>query len=476
MIASLRRPAPAVLLAAVAAVWTAGCSGSDAPAADARAASDPVAEERRGAGPGPGAPRGEEGPPAAAPGAAGCDPDDGGLTLAAGFCALVVADGADGARHVAVAPNGDVYVALRGEGREGAGGGVLALRDTTGDGKADVRIRFGPRGGTGLLLENGRLWFAPNDAVLRWTLAGGRLAPEGEPETVVSGLPWEPSHAAKTIALGPDGGLFVNVGSPSNACQDPDREPGVPGRDPCPELETRAGIWRFDAARAGQTSRDGERFATGLRNVTALAVHPESGALYGLQHGRDQLHQLWPDLYTERDGAEKPSEEFVRIDRGDDFGWPYCYHDPELGRLVLAPEYGGDGREAGRCAGKEEPLAAFPAHWAPIALLFPTGGGLPEEWREGAFISFHGSWNRAPRPQAGYRVVFLPLRDGRPAGPHVTFADGFAGPEPSPDSPHRPTGLAQGPDGSIYVADDKGGRIWRILPERGAAEPPGAGD
>jgi glucose/arabinose dehydrogenase len=437
MTESLRRPAAAALLAGALAAAAGGCSGAA---------------------------------PAAAPAPPACDPGDGGLTLAEGFCALVVADRGGRGRHLAVAPNGDVYVALRGEGREGEDGGVLALRDTTGDGRADLRIRFGSPGGTGLLLEGGRLWFAPNDRVVRWTLPAGTLAPEGDPETVVSGLPSEPSHAAKTIAIGPDGGLFVNVGAPSNACQDPDREPGVPGRDPCPELETRGGIWRFDAGRAGQSAADGERFATGLRNVTALATHPATGALYGLQHGRDQLHQLWPDLYDERAGAEKPSEVFVRIDRGDDFGWPYCYHDPELGRLVLAPEYGGDAREVGRCAEAEEPLAAFPAHWAPLALLFPRAEGLPAAWREGAFISFHGSWNRAPRPQGGYRVVFLPMRGGRPSGPHVTFADGFAGPEPGPEAPHRPTGLAQGPDGSIYVADDNGGRIWRILPEAAAGE------
>ena len=454
MIAGFRSTAGAVLLAAafVAAAWAiASRSGAAGPAA-------------LGTGPGSDAAHAAaanvDGSPGTFP---ACDPDDGGLTLAEGFCAVVVTDGASGARHLAVAPNGDVFVALRGE-RDGAGGGVLALRDTTGDGKADVRATFGSRGGTGILLEGGRLWFAPNDRVVRWRLSPDRLEPDGDPETVVSGLPSEPSHAAKAIALAPDGGLFVNVGSPTNACQEPDREPGVAGLDPCPDLEARAGIWRFDAARTGQSAADGERFATGLRNVTALAVHPGNGALYGLQHGRDQLHQLWPDLFTQREGAEKPSEEFVRIDRGDDFGWPYCYHDPELGRLVLAPEYGGDGREVGRCADKEEPLEAFPAHWAPLALLFPAGDGLPEPWREGAFISFHGSWNRAPRPQGGYRVVFLPMRDGKPSGPYVTFADGFGGPEPNPDSPHRPTGLAQGPDGSIYVADDKGGRIWRIVP------------
>ncbi|MFN2432685.1 MAG: sorbosone dehydrogenase family protein [Gemmatimonadota bacterium] len=309
-------------------------------------------------------------------------------------------------------------------------GGVVALRDTDGDGKADVRERFGGRGGTGIALAPGALFFAPDDRVLRFSLAAGSLEPSGSPETVVSGLPDDRSHTAKAIAVGEDGALFVNVGSPTNSCQEQDRETGAPGLDPCPDLRDRAGVWRFDAAAEDQRQEDGERFATGLRNTLALAVHPETGELYGLQHGRDQLHQNWPRLFDQREGAEKPSEIFVRIDRGDDFGWPYCYHDPELDRTVLAPEYGGDGRAAGRCANVEQPLSGYPGHWAPMSLVFYTGESFPAEYRGGAFISFHGSWNRAPRPQAGYKVV---------------------------------SGLAQGPDGSLYVTDDNGGRLWRIL-------------
>ncbi|MDT8342764.1 MAG: hypothetical protein RQ751_14735, partial [Longimicrobiales bacterium] len=177
----------------------------------------------------------------------------------------------------------------------------------------------------------------------------------------VSGLPDVRSHRAKSIALGPGGSLFVNVGSPSNACQTRDRQPGAPGMDPCPELATRAGIWRFPAGATGLSQADGERWASGLRNVVALTVHPRDGLPWGVVHGRDQLHANWPDLYDERASAEKPSEELVRIERGARHSWPYCFHDPELGRLVLAPEYGGDGRTAGRCADLAEPLAAYPA-------------------------------------------------------------------------------------------------------------------
>lgn len=392
-----------------------------------------------------------------------CDPGNGGLELPPGFCAVVVADSIGRARHLVVAPNGDVLVALRRGRGEGESGGLLALRDNDGDGRADVMERFGESSATGISLRDGFIYFAPDDAVLRYPFAPGTLGPAGPPDTIVSGLPSESPHAAKTALVDDEGNLFVNVGAPSNACQVEDRVEGSAGQDPCPELDTRAGIWRFDAARTGQTQADGERYATGLRNTFALAIQP-GGQLYGVQHGRDQLHQNWPALFSEEKGADTPSEELVRIERGDDFGWPYCYHDPEQDRLVLAPEYGGDGEMSDSCSQKEGPVFAFPAHWAPEAILFYEADQFPAKYRNGAFISFHGSWNRAPLPQGGYKVVFLPFEGGRPAAEYEVFADGFAGADVSPrGARHRPTGLAVGPDGSLYIADDKGGRIWRVF-------------
>lgn len=391
-----------------------------------------------------------------------CDPDNGGITLPEGFCATVFADGVGRPRHIVVAPSGDVFVALAG-GR-GQRGGVLALRDTNGDGKADVQEQFGDNGGNGIALRGEYLYFAPNDAVLRYRLPAGQLKASGRPDTIVAGLPADRNHAAKTIVVDNAGNLFVNIGSPSNACQVQDRQPGSPGMDPCPELETRAGIWKFSANRLRQKQSDGQRYATGIRNAVALTIHPVNGGLYGVQHGRDQLYANWSNLFTAEQSAEKPSEELIRIQEGDDFGWPYCYHDPELRRKVLAPEYGGDGRTVGRCASAKEPLLAFPAHWAPNAILFYTGRQFPERYRNGAFIAFHGSWNRAPLPQAGYKVVFVPFNGDRPAGGYETFADGFAGENVQPGTArHRPTGLAQGPDGALYITDDAGGRIWRVV-------------
>jgi glucose/arabinose dehydrogenase len=345
-------------------------------------------------------------------------------------------------------------------------GGLLVLRDLDADGVFDQDERWGAGGGNDVVLsaDAAAVYFATADAVLRYPRRNEHLTPFGPADTIVSGLPADRSHTAKSIALGPDGSLFVNIGSPSNACQARDRQPGSPGQDPCPDLESRAGIWRFDGTTTGQTQADGSRFATGIRNTVALRWHPNWNILYGVQHGRDQLHELFPDLFTPEDNAETPAEEFLRIDQGADFGWPYCYYDGHLGRKVLAPEYGGDGEEVGRCDQAREPLLALPGHWAPNDLEFYTGSHFPERYRDGAFIAFHGSWNRAPLPQEGFNVVFVPMRGGIPAGEWEVFADGFRTPEGDDRAwSARPVGLAMAPDGSLYVIDSNEGRLWRIV-------------
>lgn len=389
-----------------------------------------------------------------------CDPGNGGIDLPTGFCAVVVAD-VVAPRHMAVAPNGDIYVSSRG--RPNATepterGGVFALRDTDGDGKADVRSFFGPEGGTGLRIRNGHLYFATNTAILRYRL-DGNLVPAGRPDTLVRDLPGPPGHVSKSIAFGDDDALFVDIGSPGNACQPfaQDRQPGVRGEDPCSQLATRAGVWRFDADRLNQTLDQGERWATGIRNAVAFAWNPLDDALYAVQHGREQL-QIWPG-FTARDDDERVAEELQRITRGADFGWPYCYYDLQQNRRVLSPEYGGDGQEVGRCAGKGEPILTFPPHSGPNDLLFYTGTAFPQRYHGGAFIAFHGPGSPA---QPGHRVVFAPFRGSDPTGTQETFAGGFAGADRTSPT-HRPMGLAQGPDGSLYIADSRVGRIWRVM-------------
>lgn len=407
--------------------------------------------------------------------AANCPPPPDGLNPAQGLCVQVFAHGVGAARHLAVSTDGTVYAMTDGPAHSGTApfpalqgkGPIVVLRNTNGDGRADEGYRFGKEGGTGLALAGASLFVGENRQVRRYPLDPASGRPLGEPSVVVAGFPRQRQHAAKSIALDGTGGLYVNVGAPSNACQRADRQPGSPGQDPCPERERQAGIWRYAADRTGQRHPDdGQPDARGIRNAVALAWRRSEGRLYAVQHGRDQLSALWPNLYDSHANAEQPAEEVLRIRSGSDFGWPYCYFDASLGRRVLAPEYGGDGRREGRCAAFEMPVAHFPAHWAPNALVFDNANRLPPPYRGGALIAMHGSWNRAPLPQAGYSIEFLPFSMDGPSGPARTLISGFAGDKiiHQPGAArYRPSGLAIGSDGSLYVSDSQQGRIWRIV-------------
>jgi len=404
-----------------------------------------------------------------------CDPDNGGITVPPGFCASVFADNLGHARHLTVAANGDVYVNTwmtdRNKTPNPAGGFVVALRDTNRDGRADQIERFGAigvpgqnGGGTGIAIHNDGLFVEVDDRIVRYQLTGPGLVPAIEPEPVLSGLPREGDHQMHPFAIANDGTLFVNSGSMTNACQEKNRTLESPGRRPCAELATHAGVWRYDSDRRGQTFSARERHATGMRNTVALDVHPLQNQLYAVVHGRDQLSENWPKLYTVPVNTEQPAEVLVRVVEGKDYGWPMCYFDGARDAYVLSPEYGGDGGKAvGSCAAKERPLLAFPAHWAPEAIAFAETGPSAD-YSNGAFVAFHGSWNREPA-QSGFLVAFVAFTDGRPVGRYVEFATGFAGAQ-MPAKPelaaHRPVGVAVGPDGALYVSDDVTGRIWRI--------------
>src|SRR5690606_38648703 len=194
--------------------------------------------------------------------------------------------------------------------------------------------------------------------------------------------------------------------------------------------------------------------------------NPVDESLYLVMHGRDNLHSLFPNVFTSWQNAMLPSEEFIKVKEGGNYGWPYCYYDHMKGQKVLAPEYGGDGNAVGRCEGMDLPVMGFPGHWAPNDLMFYRGDQFPERYRNGAFIAFHGSTNRSPYPQAGYFVAFVPFKDGQPTGEWEVFADGFAGVDTivnTSNARFRPMGLAVGPDGSLYVSDSRKGKIWRIM-------------
>jgi glucose/arabinose dehydrogenase len=387
-----------------------------------------------------------------------CTAGNAGLTLPPGFCAQVVADSVGTARHITIAPNGDLFIALR-----DTTASAVALRDADGDGVAEQRQRFGTRGGTGIAFFDNHLYLSTDTSIVRIPWSDGALVPRGTPETIVTELAVQRGHSAKPFTIASDGSLYVTIGAPSNACQEKDREAGSKGMDPCPLLETSGGIWRFDARKPMQRFADGVRFATGLRNVVALTVGPDGSSLWALQHGRDLLSGNWGKqhtVFTDQKSAENPAEEFFRIEQGKDYGWPYCYYDVDLKQKVLSPEYGGDGQTVGRCATVEQPLVAFPGHWAPESIVFYSGTAFPAEYQGGAFVAFHGSWNRAPLPQAGFNVSFVPFANGQPNGTYRIFADGFRG--DSTQQLHRPMGMALTTDGALIVGDDKGGRIYRI--------------
>src|SRR2546426_7429275 len=196
-----------------------------------------------------------------------CDPDNGGITLPAGFCAVVVADQVGAPRHLAVAQNGDLFVAL-----QSRPGGVLALRDTTGDGKADVQQTFGSEGGTGIALGKGALYFGTASTVYRYAMRAGSLAPLGPPDVIVKDLPTG-GHSAKNLALAPDGRtLFVNIGSATNSCQVADRSNESRGQDPCPQLAYPARAWRVDATQHEPTPGSGAPVSPGIRNALGPAL------------------------------------------------------------------------------------------------------------------------------------------------------------------------------------------------------------
>jgi len=404
-----------------------------------------------------------------------CASDDSGLKLPAGFCATILAEGIGHTRHLVVSPSGVVYVnTWSGDyydfDKVHEGGFLVALQDKTGVGKADVIARFGEteqtggHGGVGIGMYKGSIYAEINDRIVRYSLSAGAIVPKEAPETIVSGLPLGDDHPMHPFIIGSDGSIYIDVATATNSCQPKNRQPKVPGASPCTELETRGGIWRYDANKTNQKFSPAERYATGIRNGEGFAFD-SAGRLFVTQHGSDQLHSNWPDLYKPSDEALQPAEELMLLKSGGDYGWPECYYDVVQKKLVLAPEYGGDGGKAvGMCANKLAPAAAFPAHWAPNGAVHYDGKQFPARYREGVFIAFHGSWNRAPYAQGGYNVVFQPLAGDHASGTCEIFADGFAGAKKTPEgATYRPTGLAVGPDGALYVSEDIKGRIYRIV-------------
>jgi glucose/arabinose dehydrogenase len=402
------------------------------------------------------------------------EPD--GLKLPPGFHAMVVADGLTGMRHLAVRDNGDIYISTR-VGRNQPGLGIIALHIGP-DGKADRTEHFATAdaiaadadridGGTGIRFYKGALYASSVTGVYRFDLPRDGLVPTAAPVKIVDGIPTG-GQLNRMLAFDGKGGMYVSVSGPGNLCANP-----VPatapkgtkpvGLNPCP-LNDRGGIWRFDARKPGQKFPDGgAHIVTGLRDLDSLDYRAGDG-LYGIMHDRNGTSTTWPELVSASD-ENNIAEEMHKMRPGTDLGWPYTYYDGARNLRLTAPEYGGDGKTPATKK-YDTPALAFTGHSAPLDMLFYTGKQFPAVYRGGAFVAMHGGNGPAiPGGHNGYDIVFVPFAKGGIDGWSV-FADGFAGPLPTSrvaaTAAYRPVGLAQAPDGGLYVADSQKGRLWKI--------------
>jgi glucose/arabinose dehydrogenase len=390
--------------------------------------------------------------------AAGSQPavvEAGDIKLPAGFSATILGTDLGPTRHIAVGKNGDVYVKLS---KLKDGKGIYLLRDTNKDGVIDEKKLFGDYPGTGILIKNGYLYSSSNKAVYRYKLnAKDEIIDFDAPETIVDGLADHGRDNAKPLAMDGQSNLYVTIGSWSDNCRAAGSGKGM---SPCTILDSAGGIWKFSAEKRNQTFADGVNYATGLKNAVGIDWDFKTNALYATAHGRGKFDDFYPQYYTPKHSAELPSETLYKLKQGDDAGWPYIYFDHFQNKKILAPEYGGDGKKT---AGEKaiDPVAAFPAHLGPNALMFYTGNMFPARYKNGAFIAFH---SQSAELKKGYLVAFVPFVNGKP-GKYEIFADNFAGTDlakPTGPIQHRPCGLAQGPDGALYVTDDLNGTIFKI--------------
>jgi len=367
-------------------------------------------------------------------------PDGVRLSVPAGFQVNVFADGLSGPRRMALAPNGDVFVAASRDGE------IVLLRDADGDGVAERRETFATalERPFGLAFQGGFLYVGNNDAVVRFPYSPGQLRARGLPEHVVD-LPVSSdaldtdtaerlgidvartrgfNHWTRNLIFGPDGRkMYVAVGSATNA---------MPGTDP-----RRAAINEYDA-----DGSDHRVFAGGLRNPVALAFYPGSTTLWTAVHERDHLgDELAPDYVTS-------------VLDGGFYGWPYAYIGPN-------PEPILNGARPDLVERTLVPDVLLPAHAAPMGLAFYSGDRFPEAYRNNAFVALHGSINRLDLK--GYSLVRIPFEDGEPVGLPEDFLTGFiVRDDEEKEVWGRPVDVLQAADGSLLVSDDAGGRIFRV--------------
>lgn len=372
------------------------------------------------------------------------------LQLPAGFTATIVAEGMSGARHIAFNKQGGLYIKLS---RLKDGKGIIYLKDSDGDGAFDKQTAFGDYPGTGIYVKDDYLYASSNDDVYRYKLdKNGEVINPDKAEKIIEGLVNRNRDNSKSIAVDNKNNIYVNVGSYVNACLVDPNSKQAP--NPCPLLDSVGGIWQFKTNKLNQHYSDAVHYGIGFKNVVGLDWNNSTNSLFIMQHGRDNLHDLFPQYYSKEQDGLLPAETMYELHKGDNGGWPYVYYDQFQHKKIVSPEYGGDGKKTGG-ENAVEPIVAFPAHLAPNGLMFYTGKQFPAKYKNGAFIAFHA---RSPELQKGNLVAFVPFSNGKPAGDWQIFAENFM----VGNDQHKPCGLAQSPDGSLYVADDAKGTIYRI--------------
>ncbi|TLP75721.1 sorbosone dehydrogenase [Maribacter sp. ACAM166] len=374
-----------------------------------------------------------------------------------GFSVQEVGKDLGAVRHLTISKNGDIY-ANRSVLKDGKA--IVLLKDNDKDGTIDEQQHFADVPGTGILAKGDYLYASSNTGVFRYKLNDDHnIIDTDTPEKIVGGLIDMGMDNAKPFAIDDDANLYVTIGSWNDACRDQEANTGMM---PCSILDSAGGIWKFRSDKLNQTFADGSRYATGLKNSVGITWNFKTNSLFATDHGRGGLHNFYPDLYTQKQDGELPAETLYELKEHDNAGWPYTYYDQFKKQRILAPEYGGDGEQSGE-KGAIMPLVAFPAHLGPNDVLFYTGDMFPDKYKDGAFIAFH---NQSPELKKGFFIAFVPFKNGKPSGDWEIFLDNFAGFDLANPTDatlqHRPCGLAQGPDGALYVSDDFGGSIFKI--------------
>ncbi|MBB5213704.1 PQQ-dependent sugar dehydrogenase [Parapusillimonas granuli] len=371
-------------------------------------------------------------------------------TVPEGYTVAAIAKGLKIPRQTLVLPNGDIlvaegrgggapslkpkdviagYIKARGTSPVKGGNRLTLLRDADGDGVYELATVFADNLNApyGLALVEGKLYVANQDALVRFDYEEGQTRAGGPPEKVTD-LPSAINHHwTKALAADADGRyLYVGIGSNSNITE----------RGMTAEVD-RAMVWRVDAASGAH-----KPYATGLRNPTALAVQPGTGRLWAVVNERDEI------------GAHLVPDYLTAVQEGGFYGWPYSYWGQNVDERVRPqnPE---------KVASAIKPDYSLGSHVAALGLSF-SDPALGPEYAEGVFVGEHGSWNR-PDP-VGYKVVFVPFRDGRPAGPPVDFVSGFR--DDDGTTRGRPVGVTVDPRGALIIADDLSNTVWRVAPKK----------